>query len=66
MNAPARMVCYCSVVAGDCVILKDAAGQTVKVKRLPIRYANFASRVMHSKRWSLVFAGPGSFHFARR
>lgn len=63
----ASMVCYSSVVAGDCVVLKDAAGETVKVKSLSIPYADFARRVMrHSKAWSLSSYGPGSFHFIRR
>lgn len=61
------MDCYFSVVAGDCVVLKDAAGETVKVKSLPIRYTDFARRVMlHSKAWLLHSYGPGSFHFTRR
>lgn len=62
---PARMVCFFSVIDGDCVVLKDADGAIVKVKRLPIRYANFASKVNH-RYWQLVHVGPGSFHFTRR
>lgn len=65
---PARMVCYFSVIAGDCVVLKDAAGDTMKVKAMTMNYADFARRVMRygSKRWSLLYAGPGSFYFTRK
>lgn len=63
---PARMVLYFSVIAGDVCVLKDAAGETVKVKQLTMNYADFARRVMRSKRWSLLYAGPGSFHFTRK
>lgn len=64
----ASMVCLFTVTDGDCVILKDAAGQTMGVKSLPahIHYDTFARRVMHSKRWSLVYSGPGAFHFTRK
>lgn len=62
---PAYMVCYCSAVTGDCVILKNAAGHPVKTKALPIHYTDFALRVMRSRKWQLLYAGPGSFHFAR-
>lgn len=68
MNAPASMFCYFSVTAGDCVVLKDAAGQTMSVKSLPTRvhYADFARRVMRSKAWRISDYGPGSFTLSRR
>lgn len=67
MNAPASMVCFFSVGAGDVCVLKDAAGERITAKALPMNYADFARRVMrYSKRWQLFYAGPGSFHFARR
>ena len=64
----ATMFCYFSVTAGDCVVLKDAAGKTMGVKSLPIHYDAFARRVMRygSRRWSLLPYGPGSFHFTRK
>lgn len=60
------MVCYFSVSAGDCVVLKDAAGETVRVKTLPMHYDAFARRVMRSKAWLLSSYGPGSFTLVRR
>lgn len=66
MNNIVRMVCYFSVKHGDCVVLKDAAGATVRVKALSIHYDVFARRVMRSKAWLLSSYGPGSFHFERR
>ena len=62
----ATMFCYFSVTAGDCVVLKDAAGQTMGVKSLPIHYADFALRVMRSKAWRISDYGPGSFTLTRR
>ena len=63
---PACMVCYFSAVAGDCVVLKDAAGQTMGVKSLPIHYDAFARRVMRSKAWRISDYGPGSFTLTRK
>ena len=62
----ASMVCYFSVRAGDCVVLKDAAGETIRVKSLPIHYDVFARRVMRSKAWRISDYGPGSFTLTRR
>lgn len=60
------MVCMFTVTDGDCVMLKDAAGETVRVKALPIHYDVFARRVMRSKAWLLSSYGPGSFTLVRR
>ena len=65
----ATMFCYFSVTAGDCVVLKDAAGQTMSVKLLPahIHYADFAHRVVvYGKDWYMSSTGPGSFTLTRR
>ena len=66
---PAYMVCYYSAVLGDCVVLKNGIaqdGKLIRAKALPIPYADFARRVMRSKAWQLIYASPGSFHFARK
>lgn len=59
------MVCYYSAVAGDCVVLRDAAGVVIRTKALPMNYADFARRVDH-RYWRLAHVGPGSFHFVRK